>query len=48
MTIDLVGPAGRPLLGRLFVSRNKHGDLVGQIELGQKRYSLSWRKISTR
>jgi hypothetical protein len=48
MIIDLVGPAGRPLLGRMFVSRNKHGDLVGQIELEQKTYSISWRKISTR
>jgi hypothetical protein len=48
MIIDLVGPAGRPLLGHLFVSRNKHGDLAGQIELGPKRYSISWRKISTR
>jgi hypothetical protein len=48
MTIDLLAPAGRLVLGRLFVSRDKHGDLVGQITLGRKRYSISWHKISTR
>ena len=48
MIIDLLAPGGRPLLGHLVVSRNKHGDLAGQIELGPKRYSTSWRKISTR
>jgi hypothetical protein len=48
MNIDLLAPAGRLLLGRLFVSRDKHGDLVGQITLGPKRYVISWRKISTR
>jgi hypothetical protein len=48
MTVDLLAPGGRPLLGHLFVSRDKHGDLVGQITLGPKRYSISWRKISTR
>jgi hypothetical protein len=48
MIVDLLAPAGRLLLGHLFVSRDKHGDLVGQIELGPKRYSISWRKISTR
>jgi hypothetical protein len=48
MTIDLLAPGGRPLLGHLVVSRTKHGDLAGQITLGQKRYVISWRKISTR
>jgi hypothetical protein len=48
MTIDLLAPGGRLLLGHLVVSRTKHGDLVGQIELGPKRYAISWRKISTR
>jgi hypothetical protein len=48
MTIDLLAPAGRLVLGRLLVSRDKHGDLVGQITLGRKRYSISWHKISTR
>jgi hypothetical protein len=36
------------VLGHLFVSRDKRGDLVGQITLGPKRFSISWRKISTR
>jgi hypothetical protein len=48
MIIDLLAPGGRPLLGHLVVRRTKHGDLAGQIELGPKRYPISWRKISTR
>ena len=46
MIIDLLGQTGRPLLGRLFVSRTKRGDLVGQIKLASRRYSISWHKFS--
>jgi hypothetical protein len=48
MIIDLLGQTGRPLLGRLFVSRGPQGNLVGQIELGSRRYAISWRKFSDR
>jgi hypothetical protein len=47
MTIDLLAPAGRLLLGHLFVSRTKQGDLVGQLELGARRYAIRWHKFST-
>jgi hypothetical protein len=46
MIVDLLGQTGRPLLGRLFVSRTKQGGLVGQIKLGSHRYSIRWRKFS--
>jgi hypothetical protein len=48
MIIDLLGQTGRPLLGRLFVDRTKRGDLVGQIKLASRRYSISWHKFSAR
>jgi hypothetical protein len=47
MTIDLLAPGGRPLLGHLVVSRTKQGDLVGQLELGAQRYAIRWHKFST-
>lgn len=50
MTIDLLGPAGRPYLGKLYVHRAKNGDLRGQIQLGKhgKKYAIVWHKISNR
>ncbi len=48
MIFDLTGPAGRPLLGRLFVTRSKSGDLAGQIELPGGRFPIVWHKISSR
>ena len=48
MIFDLLGPGGRPLLGRLFVRRTQSGDLVGQVKLGSRRYAISWRKFSDR
>lgn len=48
MIIDLLGQGGRPLLGRLFVTRGRSGALVGEINLGSRRYAISWRKFSDR
>jgi hypothetical protein len=47
MVIDLLGPGGRPILGRLFVTRTRQGDLHGQIELSLGTYAISWHKVST-
>jgi hypothetical protein len=49
--IDLVGPSGKPLLGRLYVTRNKTtGDLTGSISLGAstQKFSIVWHKISSK
>jgi hypothetical protein len=51
LTIDLVGPSGKPLLGRLYVARNTStGDLTGSISLGNstQKYSIVWHKISSK
>lgn len=48
MIIDLLAQTGSPLLGRLFVTRGRTGDLVGHIGLGSRRYAISWRKFSGR
>ncbi len=48
MVIDLLAPAGRLLLGRLYVQRTNKGDLNGQIQLGRERYTISWHKFSNR
>ena len=48
--IDLVGPSGKPLLGRLAVKRGTSGDLVGTISLGTatQQYAITWHKISSK
>lgn len=48
MIIDLLGPTGRPLLGRLMLKRAKNGDLSGKIQLGRSKYWITWHKISNR
>lgn len=48
MTVDLLGPTGTPFLGRLYVTRMKNGDLVGQIQLGKHKYAVSFHKINNR
>jgi hypothetical protein len=50
VTIDLVGPSGKPLLGRLYVTHAKTGDLVGSISLGSssQKYAITWHKISSK
>jgi hypothetical protein len=50
VTIDLVGPSGKPLLGRLLVKRSTTGDLLGTISLGSapQQYAITWRKISSK
>jgi hypothetical protein len=49
MTIDLVGPTGVPLFGRLYLTRTAKGDLVGQITLGKSptRYAISIQKLNS-
>jgi hypothetical protein len=44
MIIDLLGPTGSPLLGRLVVQRTQKGDLFGRITLGRHSYPIKWRK----
>jgi hypothetical protein len=50
VVIDLVGPAGKPLLGRLYVTRNTAGDLIGSISLGSstQKFPIVWHKISSK
>lgn len=48
MIIDLLGPTGRPLLGREMLSRAKNGDLSGKIQFGRSKYGISWHKINNR
>jgi hypothetical protein len=48
MIVDVLGPTGKPLLARLFLSRAKSGDMTGQIELPYGRFAISWHKLSTR
>jgi hypothetical protein len=49
MIIDLVGPTGVPLFGRLYLTRSKDGNLVGQITLGKSptRYAISIEKLNS-
>jgi hypothetical protein len=46
MVIDLLAPGGQPIMGRLFVTRSRQGDLSGQIQLPLGRYPISWHKVS--
>lgn len=48
MIIDILGPTGHPLLGRLLVKRARNGDLSGKIQLGAAKYAITWHKISNR
>lgn len=50
MTVDLLGPTGKPYLGKMYLHRKKNGDLYGEIQLGKrgKRYAIAWHKISNR
>ena len=49
MVIDLLGPTGVPLFGRLYLTRTKTGDLNGQISLGKLkvRYAISIQKLNS-
>src|SRR5579862_824302 len=49
MTIDLLGPTGVPLFGRLYLTRTAKGDLVGKITLGKSpiRYAISIQKLNS-
>jgi hypothetical protein len=46
MVIDLLAPGGQPIMGRLFVTRSRQGDLSGQIELPLGTYAIRWHKVS--
>jgi len=48
MIFDLLTPAGASLMGRIFVTRAKSGDIAGQIELSNGRFAIKWHKISSR
>jgi hypothetical protein len=45
MIADIVGPTGQPLLARLFLTRSSKGDLIGQIELPEGRFAITWQKL---
>jgi hypothetical protein len=49
MIIDLLGPTGVPLFGRLYVTRTAKGDLHGQLTLGKSkvRYDISIQKLNS-
>jgi hypothetical protein len=47
MVVDLLGPGGTVLDGRLYVVRAPNGNLAGQIELRSQRYAITWRKFTT-
>lgn len=46
MTVDLVGPGGFPVLGHLYVHRDRKGNLFGQMTLAGKsrKYAVTWKK----
>lgn len=48
MTMDLVGPGGFPVLGRMYVHRDKHGNLSGQMQLTgiSGKHGVSWQKTT--
>ena len=46
MVFDLLAPGVHIIMGRMFVTRSKRGDLSGQIELTFGTYAISFHKIS--
>jgi hypothetical protein len=46
MVIDILAPSGKPVLGRLFLTRSRQGDLSGQIQLPGGKFSIIWHKLS--
>jgi hypothetical protein len=46
MVIDLLGPTGAPLMGRLYVSRAGNGDLRGHLQLPFGIYAASWHRVA--
>jgi hypothetical protein len=44
MVVPLLGPANAVQLGTMYLHHAKSGDLVGQIALPTRRYSISWHK----
>jgi hypothetical protein len=46
MTIDILAQTGSPLLGHLFLTRSRAGDLTGQIELAKGRFAITWHKTT--
>lgn len=45
MILDVLAQTGGTLLGRMFLSRAKNGDLTGQIELPKGRFAITWHKL---
>jgi hypothetical protein len=48
MIFDLLSPAGATLIGRIYGTRVRSGDITGQIELVSGRFAIQWHKISPR
>jgi hypothetical protein len=46
MSIQLFTTAGQDLQDRLIVSRDAHGNLVGQLTMDGQRYTISWHKTA--
>jgi hypothetical protein len=44
--VQIVGPAGKPVLGTMSVQRAASGDLSGAITFGGHSYTITWHKLS--
>lgn len=46
MSIEILAPSGKPVLGRLTVTRSSKGDLSGHIQLPSGTFAITWHKIA--
>jgi hypothetical protein len=46
MSIEILAPSGKPVLGRMTVTRAGNGDLSGQIQLPAGTFAITWHKLA--
>jgi hypothetical protein len=46
ISMQIVGPSGKPVLGTMNVQRTAGGDLSGAIYFGGHTYAIAWHKLS--
>jgi hypothetical protein len=44
LSVEVLGPLGAPLLGKMYLQRTKQGDLVGQIALPKTPYAIAFHR----
>jgi hypothetical protein len=47
ISIQLFDTAGQDLQDRMLVSRDSHGNLIGQLQMDGQVYAMSWHKVSS-